>query len=125
MLAVLFLLITGGARALGGRLAASLPCPGAGFPSRLAFCCSSLAMRVYVGRFDLLFEHHTIFDGVTYTDAHVTLTGLLIVCVALVLGAVIAHRRRHVAARAGAGCSLPIVPAARLLCRGSAWPAGM
>ena len=46
-------------------------------------------MNVYVGRFDLLFEHHTIFDGVTYTDAHVTLTGLLVVCWALLLGAAI------------------------------------
>jgi uncharacterized membrane protein (UPF0182 family) len=49
-----------------------------------------LALHVYIGRFDLLFEHHTIFEGVTYTDAHVTLTGLLVVCAALVLGAVIA-----------------------------------
>jgi uncharacterized membrane protein (UPF0182 family) len=37
-----------------------------------------------------LYEHHTIFDGVTYTDAHVTLTGMLVVCAALVLGALIA-----------------------------------
>jgi uncharacterized membrane protein (UPF0182 family) len=37
-----------------------------------------------------LFEEHTIFGGVTYTDAHVMLTGMLIVCAALVLGAAIA-----------------------------------
>jgi len=37
-----------------------------------------------------LFDDHTIFGGVTYTDAHVTLTGMLIVCAALVLGAVVA-----------------------------------
>src|SRR5271169_2411755 len=49
-----------------------------------------LAMRVYVGRFERLFDDHTIFGGVTYTDAHVTLTGMLVVCAALVLGAVIA-----------------------------------
>ena len=47
-------------------------------------------MRVYIGRFERLFEDHTIFGGVTYTDAHVTLTGMLVVCAALVLGAVIA-----------------------------------
>ena len=31
-----------------------------------------------------MFEDHTIFGGVTYTDAHVTLTGVLGVCAALV-----------------------------------------
>src|SRR5260370_9281744 len=49
-----------------------------------------LAMRVYLGRFERLFDGHTIFGGVTYTDAHVMLTGMLIVCAALILGAVIA-----------------------------------
>jgi uncharacterized membrane protein (UPF0182 family) len=49
-----------------------------------------LAMRVYIGRFERLLDDHTIFGGVTYTDAHVTLTGMLAVCVALVIGAVIA-----------------------------------
>jgi len=37
-----------------------------------------------------LLDDHTIFGGVTYTDAHVTLTGMLVVCAALVLGAVVA-----------------------------------
>ena len=37
-----------------------------------------------------MLEDHTIFGGVTYTDAHITLTGMLIVCAALVLGALIA-----------------------------------
>ena len=37
-----------------------------------------------------LFDEHTIFGGVTYTDAHVMLPGMLAVCVALVLGAAIA-----------------------------------
>jgi uncharacterized membrane protein (UPF0182 family) len=36
-----------------------------------------------------LFDDHTIFGGVTYTDAHVTLTGMLVVCAALAVGAVI------------------------------------
>jgi uncharacterized membrane protein (UPF0182 family) len=52
----------------------------------------------------LLFEHHTIFDGVTYTDAHVTLTGMLFVAAALVLGALIAFVCA-VIGRAGAGSS--------------------
>jgi uncharacterized membrane protein (UPF0182 family) len=37
-----------------------------------------------------LFEHHTVFDGVTYTDAHVTLTGMLCISAALLLGALVA-----------------------------------
>jgi uncharacterized membrane protein (UPF0182 family) len=45
---------------------------------------------MYIGRFERLLEDHTIFGGVTYTDAHVTLSGMLVVCAALVLGAVIA-----------------------------------
>jgi uncharacterized membrane protein (UPF0182 family) len=49
-----------------------------------------LAVRVYLGRFDLLFEDHTIFAGVTYTDAHVVLTGQLVVAIALAIGAVLA-----------------------------------
>jgi len=49
-----------------------------------------LAMRVYLSRFERLLDDHTIFGGVTYTDAHVTLTGMLVVTVALVLGAAIA-----------------------------------
>src|ERR1035441_1339858 len=47
-------------------------------------------MRVYISRFELLLDDHTIFGGVTYTDAHIRVTGMLIVCAALVLGAVIA-----------------------------------
>jgi uncharacterized membrane protein (UPF0182 family) len=49
-----------------------------------------LAVRVYLGRFDTLFEDRTIFAGVTYTQAHVTLTGMLVVSAALALGAVAA-----------------------------------
>ena len=70
--------------------AARLRCPGAGFPLRSDFCCWCWRLRIYIGRFELLFEHHTIFDGVSYTDAHVTITGLLFVCAALVIGAAIA-----------------------------------
>jgi len=90
ILAVLFLLVSGGSRALGGRFSSQIPLPWRGLSISLGFMLLVLAMHVYVGRFELLFEHHTIFEGVTYTDAHVTLTGLLIVCAALVLGAVIA-----------------------------------
>ena len=47
----------------------------------------ALAWWVYLGRFERLFGDHTIFSGVTYTEAHVTLTGMLFVAGSLVLGA--------------------------------------
>ena len=90
VLAVFFILITGGARVLTGRLSRSVALPWRGLSITFAFLLLILAMRVYLGRFERLFEDHTIFGGVTYTDAHVTLTGMLVVCAALVLGAVIA-----------------------------------
>jgi uncharacterized protein len=49
-----------------------------------------LAMRVYLGRFERLFDGHTIFAGVAYSDVHVMLPGMLVVCAALVLGGLIA-----------------------------------
>jgi uncharacterized membrane protein (UPF0182 family) len=49
-----------------------------------------LAVRAYLGRFERVFQDGTVFSGVTYTDAHVTLTGTLAICVALLVGAVIA-----------------------------------
>ena len=49
---------------------------GAAFRSRSASLLLALAAHVYLGRFERLFDDHTIFAGVTYTDAHVTLTGL-------------------------------------------------
>jgi uncharacterized membrane protein (UPF0182 family) len=89
-LAAFFVLITGGARALTGRLSRSVALPWRGFSITFAFLLLILAMRVYLGRFERLLDDHTIFGGVTYTDAHVTLTGMLVVCAALVLGAVVA-----------------------------------
>jgi len=90
LLAVFFILITGGTRVLAGRLSRYVALPWRGLSITFAFLLLILAMRVYISRFELLLEDHTIFGGVTYTDAHVMLTGLLIVCFALVLGAAIA-----------------------------------
>ena len=67
----------------------------------------AIAAQVYLGRFERLFDDHTIFAGVTYTDAHVTLTGMLLVSIALAparCAAVVAGVRR---ARASAGSSPP------------------
>jgi uncharacterized protein len=49
-----------------------------------------LALREYLGRFELLFQDQTIFAGITFTDAHVTLPGTLVICIALMGGAGIA-----------------------------------
>jgi uncharacterized membrane protein (UPF0182 family) len=89
-LAVFFILITGGVRVLTGQLSRSVTLPWRGFSIAFTFLLLVLAMRVYLGRFERLLDDHTIFGGVTYTDAHITLTGMLVVCAALVLGAVIA-----------------------------------
>src|SRR5271165_207816 len=89
-LAGFFILIAGGARVLAGRLSRHVTLPWRGFSITFAFLLLVLAMRAYIGRFELLLEDHTIFGGVTYTDAHITLTGMLVVCAALVLGVMIA-----------------------------------
>ena len=56
----------------------------------LAAVLLALAAHVYLGRYDRLYQEGTIFSGVSYTDAHVTLAGLLGVCAALLAGALIA-----------------------------------
>jgi uncharacterized membrane protein (UPF0182 family) len=89
-MAVVFLLITGGSRVLRRHAESYSPVPWGGLSCTVAFLLLTVAMRVYLGRFDLLLEHHTIFDGVTYTDAHVMLTGKLLLAAALVLGALMA-----------------------------------
>jgi uncharacterized membrane protein (UPF0182 family) len=88
--ALLFLAITSGARSLQTRKLTYAPSPWRGLSLTVAFLLLVLAMSVYVGRFQLLLEHHTIFDGINYTDAHVTIYGMLVVCLALVVGAGIA-----------------------------------
>jgi uncharacterized membrane protein (UPF0182 family) len=50
----------------------------------------AMAAQTYLGRFTRLLGDHTIFAGVTYTEAHVTLTGMLLVSAALALGGVYA-----------------------------------
>ena len=90
VVAIFFIFVTGSIPAPGRRAGRNLPLPWRGFSFAFAFLLLCLAMRVYIGRFERLFEDHTIFGGVTYTDAHIMLTGLLVVCVGLILGAAIA-----------------------------------
>jgi uncharacterized membrane protein (UPF0182 family) len=110
--AVFFILITGGADAFAGRRS-YLTIPWRGLSTAFAFLLLILAMRVYLSRFDLLFEDHTVFGGVTYTDAHITLAGLLLVCIALVAGAIAAVANAMTVAR-GRWLLAAILPA--ILC---------
>ena len=105
MLAVVFLLVSGSSRALSGSRDSLSELPWRGLSIAVAFLLLIVAGRVYLGRFEQLFEHHTIFDGVTYTDAHVTLTGMLVVCVALGAGSGDRRWRAACLRRAGAGWS--------------------
>ncbi len=92
VVAGVFLLITGSVRALNKSVAnygaSSSPWRGLSFAVSLLLVV--VAADVYLGRFDMILEHHTIFDGIDYTDAHLMLTGLLIVCLALIAGAAMA-----------------------------------
>ena len=45
---------------------------------------------MYLGRFANIYMAGRIFDGINYTQAHITLTGLLVVVAALVAGAILA-----------------------------------
>ncbi|QNI30390.1 UPF0182 family protein [Alloacidobacterium dinghuense] len=111
LLSVFFILISGGAGALARDRRTYFRLPWRGFSITLAFLLLILATRVYLNRFERLFDAHTVFGGVTYTDAHVTLTGLLFVCAALVLGAVIAAVNA-VSAQRGRRLIVAILPAA-------------
>ena len=98
--AVLFVTLAGGARVLRERpIAADQARLWRGLSIGIAAVLLSLAARVYLGRFERLFQDGTIFSGVTYTDAHVTLTGMLIVCAALIAGAALAG-----------GCAIFLLP---------------
>jgi uncharacterized protein len=90
VIAVFFVFVTGSTRMLAGRRDRYVSLPWRGFSLAFAFFLLILAMRAYIARFERLFDEHTIFGGVTYTDEHVMLPGMLAVCAALILGAAIA-----------------------------------
>jgi uncharacterized protein len=111
VLALFFMLITGGSRALAARRHEYVPpLPWRGFSITFTFVLLIFAMRLYLGRFETIFEDHTIFAGVTYTDAHIILTGTLIVCAALIAGAIIVALNAVLEPR-GIRVVLAIVPA--------------
>jgi uncharacterized membrane protein (UPF0182 family) len=107
---VFFMLVSGSTRALEGPYGGDRQSSWRGLSITFAFLLLVIALRVYLGRFDALFDDHTVFGGVTYTDAHVMLPGLLVICAALVFGAGIAAFNA-VSARRGRWLAVAIVPA--------------
>jgi hypothetical protein len=89
--AALFVGFTAGALALTRqRIVANPTRSWRGLAIAVAALLLTVMVQVYFGRFDLVFGDHTIFSGVDYTQAHITLAGLLVVCGALLVGAAIA-----------------------------------
>ncbi len=82
-----FVAITAGARAGNRRRLGDGASPWRGLLLAVSALLLVAAANLYLDRFDRLLEHHTIFDGITYTDAHIMLPGLVLVCFALLAGA--------------------------------------
>jgi len=89
-IAGLLILLTSGSQLLQTRSYGTSTSPLRGLSASFAFLLIVVAMRTWLGRFDRILDDHTIFSGVTYTDAHLVLGGLLVICVALIIGAAIA-----------------------------------
>ncbi len=111
VVAVFFVVVAGGTRALERSRGTYRPLSWRGLSLAFAFLLLTVALQVYLGRFDRLFEGHTIFSGVSYTDAHVTLPGLMVVCIALVVGAGLAAANA-IRAQRGRWLVAAMVPAA-------------
>jgi uncharacterized membrane protein (UPF0182 family) len=91
LVALFFLAVSGGLRAIAGRSVVRPTQPGLrGVAFAWAFLLLILAAQTWLGRYERLFDEHTIFTGVTYTDAHVSLIVAAVVSIALVVGAAIA-----------------------------------
>ncbi|HTQ60109.1 MAG TPA: UPF0182 family protein [Candidatus Solibacter sp.] len=111
VVAAFLFVVANSARAIEGFPRGYTGLPWRGLSIALAFLLLVLALQVYIGRFSLLFQDHTIFGGATYTDVHIMLPGLLVLCVALVFGAAIAAFNASSAPR-GRWLGVAIVPAA-------------
>lgn len=110
LVAVFFVVVTGGSRVLEGFRRSYNPLSWSGLSVAFAFLLLAIALQVYLGRFERLFEDHAIFGGVNYTDAHVMLPGLLVLCVAFVVGAIIALANAAFARR-GIWLAAAVLPA--------------
>ncbi|MGC4085825.1 MAG: UPF0182 family protein [Vicinamibacterales bacterium] len=87
VVAVFFAVVAGGSRGLA-RSTLSSASALRGVSIAAGFILLAFAVRTYVGRFARIMDDHTIFAGVTYTDAHVLIPGMLYVSIGLVIGAV-------------------------------------
>ncbi|HEX6464222.1 MAG TPA: UPF0182 family protein [Vicinamibacterales bacterium] len=91
LMSLFFLAVAGGLRVIAGRSIVRSAEPRLrGVAVAWAFLLLATAAETWLGRYERLFEEHTIFSGVTYTDAHVTLVTASIVAIALAAGAAIA-----------------------------------
>jgi uncharacterized protein len=92
ILAGFYLLASGGVKPLEGRRIRYDSTATRWRPLSIAVACLLLvfAIRQFVGRYDLLLGPHTIFQGANYTDVHITITGMIVICIALLLGVAIA-----------------------------------
>ena len=109
--AVLFLVLTSGARALNKQDLRYGSSPWRGLSLTAAFLLAVLALNVFVSRYTTLLDHHTIFDGTTYTDAHITIPGQMLIALALLLGAIIAAANAF-GTSTGRRIGLSVAPAA-------------
>jgi uncharacterized membrane protein (UPF0182 family) len=112
-IALLFLVITSSSRSIEMRGITFSTSPWRGLSMALSFLLFVLAVTVFVSRYEKLLDHHTVFDGVNYTDAHVLMPGLLLIAAALVFGSLLAGVN---AARAGRTNQLVAAVAPAVIC---------
>src|SRR5262245_38210317 len=88
IVSIFFAAVRSGARVITrSTISRTVPLRGVSIAS--AAVLLAIAGQVYIGRFERLLTDHTIFAGVTYTDANIAIPGMLLVVVALILGAAI------------------------------------
>ncbi|HEY1579993.1 MAG TPA: UPF0182 family protein [Terracidiphilus sp.] len=107
-IAGLFMLMTGSSRLLTEHRYGASPVPLRWLSGGAAFLLVVVAVRTYLGRFDHILEDHTIFGGVTFTDAHIILGGLLLTAAALIVGAGIAGMNLFLSPRIGRVIAAPV-----------------
>ncbi|MGA8937807.1 MAG: UPF0182 family protein, partial [Acidobacteriaceae bacterium] len=111
--AAIYFVITSGTRALDKRHTSVATSPWRGLSIAAAFLLLVIASLVDASRYQLLMEHNTLFDGLNYTDVHITIHGLLLVTLALIAGAIFAAIN---AARVPRGSWLAASIAPALIC---------
>ncbi|MGA8087879.1 MAG: UPF0182 family protein [Terracidiphilus sp.] len=121
-IAGLFILFTGSSQLFREGAYGSSSLPWRAFSAAAAFLLIVVAMRTWLSRFDTILADHTVFSGVTYTDDHLILGGLLVVCAALILGAGIAASNIFLRPRVSRLLAAPVpAVACFLVVQVSAW----